>query len=78
MSTSTSGSTSAVAPPCSSPPDKGYAFTRAYVEKPAGTLGTDLQSITLIGKAYRPLAYDQARYRAAATVWSKQRPEQLG
>ncbi len=59
-------------------PGEGYAFTRAYAEKPAGTLGTDLQSMTLIGSPYRPLSYDQAAYRAAATWWSKQRPKQLG
>ena len=59
-------------------PGEGYAFTRAYVEKPAGSLGTDLQTMTLIGKSYRPLSYDQAAYRAAATWWSKQQPKQLG
>lgn len=59
-------------------PGEGYAFTRAYVEKPAGTLGTDLQSMAMVGKPYRPLSYDQAAYRAAATWWSKQRPQQLG
>jgi hypothetical protein len=59
-------------------PGEGYAYTSTFVEKPAATLGTGLQSMTVIGDYYRPLSYDREKYRALALWWSKQRPELLG
>ena len=55
-------------------PGEGYAFSRAYVERPPSSLGTSLQSMTVIGDFYRPLEYDVEKYRALAVWWSKQRP----
>lgn len=54
-------------------PGEGYAYTSGYVEKPSTYYGTGLQSLTVIGNAFRPLSYDADAFRALAVWWSAQR-----